>query len=297
MKKILALLLVLALFLPAVATAETIVTSFYPIWIMTLNLTEGIETVKVVNQAEPTTGCLHDYTLQNSDMVTLSQADALLVNGAGMESFLPVVTGAYPNLPVIDATVGLPFLHESDTVEIGEAEEGEEVNSHLWLDPQRAAGMTANLAEGLISLMPDREAEILENLHAYQERLQALDETIREETKDVDRKVIIFHEAFPYFAEACGLTAAAIVNKEPEDILPTAQLVRVTELIFNTGIPMPLILKSAEEDPSVNTLVNETGIPVCELDPMTSGPENPPLDYYESIMMQNVKTLLNAIAQ
>ena len=297
MKKFLALLLVLTLFLPAFAVAETVVTSFYPVWILALNLTEGMEDVSVVNLAEPTTGCLHDYTLQNSDMVTLSHADALLVNGAGMESFLPVVTGAYPDLPVIDATDGLPFLHESDTVEIGEDEEGEEVNSHLWLDPQRAAGMAANLAEGLISLMPDKEAEILENLHAYQERLQALDETIRDETKDIDRKVIIFHEAFPYFAEACGLTAAAIVNKEPEDILPTAQLVRVTELILRTGVPMPLILKSAEEDPSVNTLVNETGIPVCELDAMTSGPEDPPLDYYETVMIQNVKTLLSALSE
>ena len=297
MKKFLVLLLVLTLFLPALAAAETIVTSFYPVWIITLNLTEGLENVSVVNMAEPTTGCLHDYTLQNSDMVTLSQADALLVNGAGMESFLSVVTGAYPDLPVISATDGLPFLHESDTVEIGEAEDGEEVNSHLWLDPQRAAGMAANLAEGLIRLMPDREAVILANLQAYQERLNALDDTIREETKDIDRKVIIFHEAFPYFAEACGLTAAAIVNKEPEDILPTAQLVRVTELILRTGVPMPLILKSAEEDPSVNTLVNETGIPVCELDPMTGGPEDPPLDYYEAVMLQNVNVLVSALAQ
>lgn len=297
MKKILAFLLILTLFLPALAAAETIVTSFYPVWILTLNLTDGIEGVSVVNLAEPATGCLHDYTLQNSDMVTLSQADALLVNGAGMESFLPVVTGAYPDLTVIDATDGLPFLHESETVEIGESEEGEEVNSHLWLDPQRAAGMAANLADGLIRLMPDREDTILENLHAYQERLEALDETIRDETKGVDRKVIIFHEAFPYFAEACGLTAAAIVNKEPEDILPTAQLVRVTELIVRTGIPMPLILKSAEEDPSVNTLVNETGIPVCELDPMTGGPDDPPLDYYETVMIRNVKSLLSALSE
>ena len=296
-KKILAFLLILTLFLPALAAAETIVTSFYPVWILTLNLTDGIEGVSVVNLAEPATGCLHDYTLQNSDMVTLSQADALLVNGAGMESFLPVVTGAYPDLTVIDATDGLPFLHESETVEIGESEEGEEVNSHLWLDPQRAAGMAANLADGLIRLMPDREDTILENLHAYQERLEALDETIRDETKGVDRKVIIFHEAFPYFAEACGLTAAAIVNKEPEDILPTAQLVRVTELIVRTGIPMPLILKSAEEDPSVNTLVNETGIPVCELDPMTGGPDDPPLDYYETVMIRNVKSLLSALSE
>ena len=297
MKKLFCIILAALLLLPCLAGAETLVTSFYPVWLMTLNLTEGLEDIRVVNLAGQSTGCLHDYTLQNSDMVTLSSADALLINGAGMESFLPVVTGAYPGLPVIDATVGLPFLSESETVEIGESEEGEEVNSHLWLDPQRAAGMAANLAEGLIRLMPDREQQILDNLQEYRERLTALDETIREETAGVTRKVIIFHEAFPYFAEACGLTAAAIVNKEPEDILPTAQLVRVTRLIADLGTPLPLILKSAEEDPSVNTLVNETGVPVCELDPLTSGPDEPPLDYYETVMIRNVRTLLGVLDQ
>ena len=297
MKKLFCIILAALLLLPCLAGAETLVTSFYPVWLMTLNLTEGLEDIRVVNLAGQSTGCLHDYTLQNSDMVTLSSADALLINGAGMESFLPMVTGAYPGLPVIDATVGLPFLSESETVEIGESEEGEEVNSHLWLDPQRAAGMAANLAEGLIRLMPDREQQILDNLQEYRERLTALDETIREETAGVTRKVIIFHEAFPYFAEACGLTAAAIVNKEPEDILPTAQLVRVTRLIADLGTPLPLILKSAEEDPSVNTLVNETGVPVCELDPLTSGPDEPPLDYYETVMIRNVRTLLGVLDQ
>ncbi len=58
---------------------------------------------------------------------------------------------------------------------------------------------------------------------------------------------------------------------------------------------MPLILKSAEEDPSVNTLVNETGVPVCELDPLTSGPDDPPLDYYEIVMIENMKKLLSAM--
>ena len=229
-------------------------------------------------------------------MVTLSGADALLVNGAGMESFLPVVTGAYPDLPVIDATNGLPFISESDVVEIGEAEEGETVNSHLWLDPQRAAGMAANLADGLVKILPDHEQQIMDNLEAFRDRLQALDDTIREETASIDRKVIIFHEALPYFAEACGLTPAAIVNKEPEDSLPTAQLAAVSKLI-GAEERMPLILKSAEEDPAVNTLVNETGVPVCELDPMTSGPENPPLDYYEAVILQNVAALLNASAR
>ena len=294
MKKILSLLPTLLLLLPALACGETVVTSFYPVWVLTLNLTEGIEGLDVVNLAENTAGCLHDYSLQNSDMTVLSGADVLLINGSGIEAFLPVITSAYPDLPIVDATAGLPFLSESDIVEIGEAEEGEEVNSHLWLDPQRAASMASNLAAGLILLFPDCEPQITVNLNAYRDRLLALDETLREGLSGTQRKVIIFHEAFPYFAEACGLPVAAIVNKEPEDSLPTAQLVRVAGLI-KAEKSMPLILKSTEEDPAVNTLVNETGVSVCELDPMTSGPEDPPLDYYETVMIQNMKTLLEAL--
>ena len=250
--------------------------------------------MEVVNLTEPVTGCLHDYYLLPSDKVTLSRADVLLINGSGMEAFLPGISVDYPDLPVVDATAGLPFLSESGILEIGEHEEGEEINAHLWLDPQRAAGMAANLAEGLIRLMPDREQQISENLRAYQERLYALDETLRDGLAGFGRKVIIFHEALPYFAEACGLSAAAIVNKEPDDTLPTAQLARVTELI-SAEENMPLILKSVDEDPSVNTLVNETGVPVCELDPMTTGPENPPLDYYETVMVRNMEALQNAV--
>lgn len=294
MKKILCVLIPLLLLFPVLAGAETVVTSFYPVWLLTLNLTEGVDGVDVVNLAEPSTGCLHDYTLQNSDMVALSGADALLINGAGMESFLPVIEGAYPDLPVIDATAGLPFLNEGDIVEIGEAEEGETVNSHLWMDPQRAAGMAANLADGLIRLLPDREQQITRNLEQFRDRLLALDETLREELGDTGRKVIIFHEAFPYFAEACGLQVAAVVNKEPEDDLSSAALSRILALIGSED-PLPLVIKSGETDRSVEVLVSETGVPVCELDPLTTGPEDPPADYYETVMLRNVKLLREAI--
>ena len=294
MKKLFAFMLALLLFLPALSGAETVITSFYPVWILTLNLASGIEGMNVVNLAEHTTGCLHDYSLQNSDMTVLSGADALLINGSGMEAFLPVITSAFPDLPVIDATAGLPLLAESGIVEFGGSEEEEETNSHLWLDPQRAAGMAANLAAGLISLFPDRESQITENLNAYTARLLALDKTLCEGLSGSERKVIIFHEAFPYFAEACGLHTAAIVNKEPEDTLPTAMLVRIAELI-RTEADMPLILKSVEEDPAVTTLVNETGVTVCDLDPMTTGPLDPPLDYYETVMIRNMRTLQSAL--
>ena len=137
MKKVFCIILSFLFLLPCLAGAETIVTSFYPVWLMTLNLTEGMEDVSVVNLAGQATGCLHDYTLQNSDMVTLSGADALLINGAGMESFLPVVTGAYPDLPVVDATAGLPFLRESETVEISEEKLPPAGGPPVWLPTWR----------------------------------------------------------------------------------------------------------------------------------------------------------------
>ena len=294
MKKAFAAFLALFLLIPALAGAETVVTSFYPVWLLALNLAEGIDGLEIVNLAEPSTGCLHDYSLQNSDMSVLSRADALLINGAGMESFLPVITGAFPDLPVIDASSDLPLLSESGVVEIGESEGEKEANAHLWLDPQLAGGMAANLAAGLIRLFPDRARQITENLDSYTKRLTTLDETLREGFSGCDRKVIIFHEAFPYFARACGLTAAAVVNKEPEDSLPTAQLVRVAELI-KAETRMPLILKSEEEDPAVSTLVHETGVPVCELDPVTTGPADPPLDYYEAVMIGNMEKLQSSL--
>ncbi len=294
MKKLFILSLALLVLIPSLVLAETVVTSFYPVWILTRNLTDGIEGIEVVNLAEPSTGCLHDYTLQNSDMVTLSRADALLINGAGMESFLPVITGAYPDLPVIDASEGLPFLNEGEIVQIGEAEDGGAVNSHLWMDPQRAAGMASNLAAGLIRLMPGEEARITDNLKRFTDRLLSLDETLREGLKDADAEVIIFHEAFPYFADACGLRVAAVVNKEPEDDLSSSALSRILALIAGRD-SLPVIIRSKETDRSVEVLVHETGAAVCALDPLTSGPEDSPLDYYETVMLRNMELLQSAL--
>ncbi len=287
MKRILALALALCLLCPLAAAAETVVTSFYPIWLIALNLTEGIDGITVANLAEPATGCLHDYTLQNSDMVALSKADVLLINGAGMESFLPVVTGACPDLPVVDASAGVLLL---------ESDDDGEMNSHIWLDPRRVASMADNLAEGLIRYLPDYGQQITDNLASFRDRLLSLDQAFRDQLMQVDElpEVVIFHEAFPYFADACNLPVLLAVDKEPDEDLSTAQLAGILQIIQQNP-SLPLIVKSKETDRSVDVVVSETGAPVCELDPITTGPDQPSLDYYETIMLQNLQTLLTSI--
>ena len=47
---------------------EKILTSFYPIYVMTLNITDGVENVETSNMAENFFGCIHDYTLTTEDL-------------------------------------------------------------------------------------------------------------------------------------------------------------------------------------------------------------------------------------
>lgn len=296
MKKFIVLLFAL-LVLPCAALCETVVTSFYPIWLMALNLTRGLEDhITVRNLAAPTVGCLHDYQLQTSDMKALSGADAFLVNGAGMEAFLPEITNALPALPVIEAAEGIGLLEDSGALEILDAEE-EEVNSHLWLDPARAVRMAENLAAGLIRLMPDDKAAITANLEDYRSRLQALDGQLREGLQDLSRRdIVTFHEAFPYFAAAYGLNVVAVVNKEPGEVLTPAQMGVLVGEIIRLGNP-PLFVEPQYTDLSAETLARETGSSVYSLDPVVTGPETDvPLDYYETVMLQNMNTLIEALS-
>ena len=261
MKKFLVLLAAL-LILPFYALSETIVTSFYPIWVMTLNLTCGMEDhVSVRNLASPTVGCLHDYQLQTADMKALSTADVLLVNGAGMETFLPEIAAALPDLPIIEAAEGIELLGNIGAVEILDTEE-KEVNSHLWLDPSRAVRMAENLAAGLIRLMPDDEGTITANLENYRSRLESLDLQLREGLKDLPRRdIVTFHEAFPYFASAYDLHIVAVVNKEPGEVLTPAQMGVLVREIIRLGNP-PLFVEPQYTDLSAQTLSRETGSPV-----------------------------------
>lgn len=311
-KKLLAALLTLLIFLsPALASAETVITSFYPIYLFALNLTQGIDGITIRNLAAPNTGCLHDYQLSTGDMKVLNKADVFLINGAGMESYLTRVMDTFPKLPVVDASAGITLLtedgmdeyvddHDHDHEEEDADDHGHhhagEANAHIWLDAQNAIQMVDNLADGLISAMPQYEAQIEQNRADYVSRLTALDAELKATLADVPNKnIVTFHEAFPYFARAYGLTVAAVVNHEPGDALSPAQLAELVRTIRALDNP-PLFTEPQYDDMAAQTISRETGAPIYTLDPVVTGPETDvPLTYYEDRMRENMQTLLVAL--
>lgn len=299
MKKMLAALLAALLLFPACAMAETVVTSFYPIYLFALNLTQGVEGMTLRNLSAPGTGCLHDYQLQTGDMKTLAVADVFLINGAGMESYLANVMDAFPKLPVVDASEGVALLAE-DEDDLHDHEEGDghdhAHNAHIWLDAGNAQIMVENLANGLMAHCPAQAEQIAANRDVYLARLAALDEELTGGLRDLPRRdVVTFHEAFPYFAKAYGLNVAAVVNRDPDEALSPAKLAELVRRVKALGVP-PLFVEPQYEDVAAQTIARETGAAIYTLDPVVTGPEeNVPLTYYEDTMRENMRVLRQAL--
>ena len=182
-----------------------IVTSFYPVYIATANITKGVDGVEVINMTKPQTGCLHDYQLTTDDMKTLDKANAFVANGAGMESFLDKVINEHKNLKLIDASRDIELLQD---------EEGE--NPHVWLSITDAISQVDNIASQLADADPAHAEAYKANAAAYTDKLRALQTKLHAELDGLPhRDIVTFHEAFPYFAKEFNLNIVRVIEREP----------------------------------------------------------------------------------
>lgn len=284
---------------PQDSGAVTIVTSFYPLYIFTKNLTQGLDNVAVVNMTEQHAGCLHDYQLLSKDMKALSRADLFVVNGAGMESFLSGVTQQLPELRIAVASEGIPLLggeeeEDARTDERGTHGHAHEENGHVWLSVPLARRQVETVGAALVELLPGQAAALSANQEAYLARLDALDLQIRAGLAAVQgREIVSFHEAYDYFAHEYGLTVAASIESDDGGEPGTRDLAALVALIETRRIGA-LFIEPAYQGSSAALLAAETGAAVYTLDPVTSGADS--LTAYEEIMLQNMQTIREALA-
>lgn len=298
MKRCLTLLLTLCLLFPLMGCAPvgaenvTVMATFYPVYVLAENVLNGVEGVELCSMTPPATGCLHDYQLLPQDMRALSRARMLLINGAGMESFLPDVEGQYRDLTVVDCSQGVALLAEEEHGEEAHHEHGE-FNSHIWLDPQNAMQMVRNMAGALAELLPGQAEKISDNAERYIAELAALDAELRAALAALPRKdIVTFHEAFPYFARAYGLNVVAVVALEPDEALSPRMLSDVIAQVKAAGNP-PLFSEPQYENSALKTVARETGAPVYELDPLVTG--DGALTAYQDVMRKNLAVLQSAL--
>ena len=262
-----------------------IVTSFYPMYIATLNITQGIDGVTVTNMTKPQTGCLHDYQLMTEDMKTLEKADAFVINGAGMESFLDKVIKQQKSLKVIDASKGIDLLKD-----------GDEENPHVWLSVTDAIAQVKNIAEQLKAADPKHADAYEKNAAAYIKKLEALKTEMHAALDTVPNKdIVTFHEAFPYFAKEFGLNIISVVEREPGTEPTPAELQETIEQV--KALPVKVLFTEPQYSPSAaETIARETGAKIYTLDPIVTGEANEQaLNAYIDTMKKNMETLKTAL--
>lgn len=299
MKKLCCFLLAVLLCCPA-ALAEDVqlVASFYPVYIFAQNLLVDIPGVSLSCMTAPSTGCLHDYQLLAGDMLKLSKADALLINGAGMETFLPAVLSQLPEMKIVDCSEGIALIcadeehHHDHDHDHGKEEE---YNAHIWLNPKNAIQMVKNMESRLIELMPEHTKQITENASAYITRLEELNAYIADSLMaTTSRQIVTFHDSFPYFAEAYDLHIVAVVSMEPDEPLSPRMLTEVIHTVHEAGSP-PLFAEPQYRNAALEVISRETGAPVYLLDPLVTGDGS--MTAYEDVMEKNLNVLLEALSK
>lgn len=238
-----------------------VVTTFYPVYVAALNVTEGVAGVEVVNLTSPHIGCLHDYQLTAGDMRELSGADVLLANGAGMEPFLDRLAKQLPKLRIIEISQG--FATSGDD------------NSHVWVSFAGARRQVENVARALGEVSPSRAGQFQANAARYIAKITTLEDRMRSALAPyAGTAIVTFHQAFPYLAAETGLVIAGVIEREPgaepsaRELADTAQLVREKNV-------KALFAEPQYSDQSARVISRETGVGVYELDPVSTGPADP----------------------
>lgn len=277
-----------------------IVTTTLPLTLFTRAVAAGCARVEPLL---PSGTGVHDVQATPAQLVRLRQADVLVINGLGLETFLdPLISAAAaPGLRVIDSSSGIvPLLspshreHETVPGPDGPHPHGP-VNPHVWLDPRRAAQQVATIRDGLIAADPRCRVRYDANAEEFLDDLRRLDRDLaRQLAPFAGRRFVAFHDTAPYFAERYRLQAEFLVDV-PEQNPSPADLERVARLVRSSGL-QALLAEPQAAGRSLQSLARDLGVRLSVFDPLETAPEGAAIEpgLYLEVMRRNGQDLVSA---
>lgn len=296
----------------------TVVTSFYPMYIATLNIVDGVEGVRLENLSEPQTGCLHDFQLTPEDMKLLSTADVFVINGGGIESFMSDVAKAYPKLDVVEACEDVVLLsddesdsdHEADTESDSDHDHDHDAdaesdsahdhdhgdeNAHAWMSVPRYRTLVQTIASRLAEKDAKHADEYYANAKAYDAKLAVLEEKINSiKSLTNGQNIIIFHEAYAYVADEFSMNACYLLDLDEERSVSAGEIKQVIGAIKEDGVSV-ILAEELYGKSMGDTVSRETDVHVVYIDPLNRGEYDK--DSYLDGMEHNIELIKEAFTK
>ena len=241
----------------------------------------------------------HSFLVSPRDMVSLTEANLLFVNGFGLEEFLDeLLEGSdFPGILVVVSEGIYPRVIEVGLDEII-AIDHPGVDPHVWLNPNNIKIWVDNIASALINMDSGNADYYLDNADRYLQELEDLDLWIRVELDDIpeeNRELVSDHSSLGYFADEYGLRqiGAVIPAMTTEAETSGQQLAALIETIRDQQAKA--IFVGVDFDPTLAQRVSdETGIELVVLY-FGSLSDGPPADTYLNFMRYNIKTIVSAL--
>lgn len=285
MKKLCLFFIVLLVVLSGCAPKDDchIAATTLPVYDFTTMLCDGTP-ISVTRLITEDVSCLHDYSVQVSQMQKIESAQAVVLSGGGLETFLDGVLTSEQT--VIDASAGITLNCNHNKHEDGHDHEND---PHIWLSPANAKKMCENIAAQLSALYPAHQEKFSENLNNLLAKLDALQQYGSTALQDLScRELITFHDGFSYFAEAFDLTILKAIEEESGSEVSAKELTELCALVEAHQIHA-IFTETNGSTASATVLSTEIGVKSYTLDMAMSG------NNYFGAMYHNIDTIKEAL--
>jgi zinc/manganese transport system substrate-binding protein len=248
----------------------------------------GGERVDVTTLVGPD-GDVHVYAPAPADARKVADARLLVINGLGLEGWLPrLLQASGGKAPIIVATRGIAPLKL-----------GSDADPHAWQSVENAKKYVTNIRDALAAADPADAEVFRKQAEAYLAKLDALDREVRQAVRQIPenhRKVISTHDAFGYFAAAYGIRFIAPLGVSTESEASARDIAGIITQIKTEKIPA-VFLENISDPRLIRRISAETGARVGGTlfsDSLTGEKGDAPT--YIDMVRHNIKALTSALA-
>ena len=242
----------------------------------------------------------HHYHLKPSDLRKLHSADLLFRIDPKLESFLQKSLRSIDEQKVItlSTSTGLTMLpalesHGHDEHDVSD-DEAEELDYHLWLNPDNAIAMASSIRNALSKAAPKHAEQFAKNTEQLINAIRKKDQQIKEQLDEVkDTPFLVMHDAWQYFTKYYELKQLGSISAQ-ERLKPSAKSISNARRVITESKVSCLLTEPNIKAKTLAILTEDLSIKVTEIDPL--GREIPQSDSaYPQLLQYIADKLLNCL--
>ena len=278
---------------------------------------------------------VHTFQPSPSDAQKVSEAQVVFENGLGLEQWLEdlVESAGNGDATVVELSRGLEPLeggeqhqdheegssehghenhqegstHEEHGEERSEEHAGEghghaEGNPHFWLSVPNAQHYVENVRDALVEADPEGTEQYEARAEDYLAELEELDGYIREQAETIpeeNRKLVTFHDGFPYFAEEYGFELVGVILQNPNAEASSREVADLTRDVQEQNVPA-IFTEPQFNSGLADTIAQEAGVgvhPLYATFVQKGGIVEQDIDSYEEMMRANADNMVEGLSQ